>query len=165
MGLQRSRNAAGSSRVAPNVDANVFLVVVAVGSALVGLWVVIRVPWLAPRSLPGAAACFAVAWVLPGLADSLLNLTLERFSVGLAIFLAVFPLLTATFALVAAGLCGAFGPGVRARGRATPSPTWPDPSRRQMPRQSRDVRSASAIHPNGRVEERADSDDAGASGQ
>jgi hypothetical protein len=147
------------------VDANVFLFVVALGSALVGLWLVARLPWLAPRSLLGAAACFALAWILPGLADQLLDLALARFSVGLAIMLAVFPALTATFALVAAGLIGVFGLNDGARGRATPSPTLPDPSRREMPRGGRDVRSAPPIHSNGRAPEVGDPEDAGRPGR
>jgi hypothetical protein len=134
------------------VDADVFLLVVALGSALVGLWLIARHPWLAPQSLLGAAACFAAAWVLPGLAEPLLKLALTRFGVGLAIVLTVFPALTATFALIAAGLCFVFGLSGGARGRATPSPTLPDPSRREMPARAGDVRSARSIHSNGRAD-------------
>jgi hypothetical protein len=138
-----------------DVDANVFLFVVACGSALVGLWLLTRFPWLAPRTLLGAALCFAAAWFLPATADTLLQEALGRMSVGLAILVAVFPPLTATFALIAAGLSYAFGLSREPRGRATPSPTQPDPSRREMPRRGPDVRSARTI-PSNEVSESED---------
>lgn len=85
------------------MDANAFLAVVAIASALVGLWLVVKVP-LAPRSLLGAVLCFAAAWIVPGFAGPLLNAALTHMATGLAILVAVFPPLTATFMLIAAGL-------------------------------------------------------------
>ena len=86
------------------VDVDVYLAVVAVGSALVGLWLVVRLPSLAPRSLLGAGFCFAAAWVVPGLAVPLLTFAISRLPIGTAILVSVFPALSATFALLAAGL-------------------------------------------------------------
>jgi hypothetical protein len=86
------------------VDASGFLVVVALGSALVGLWLVARLPSLAPRSLLGAALCFGAAWAVPALAVPLLDVAVPRLNVGPAILVAVFPPLTATFILFGAGL-------------------------------------------------------------
>jgi hypothetical protein len=86
------------------VDANAYLTVVAVASALIGLWLVVRLPSLAPRSLLGAGVCLASAWVVPGLAVPLLSLASARLPIGTAILVSVFPVLTATFALIAAGL-------------------------------------------------------------
>jgi hypothetical protein len=77
---------------------------VAVGSELVGLWVTAKAPSLAPRTLLGAGACFASAWVVPGLAVPLLSAAMLRLPVGFAILAAVFPPLTVTFMLIGAGL-------------------------------------------------------------
>jgi len=87
-----------------DVDATLFLVLVAIGSALVGLWLLARLPSLAPKSLLGAAVCFGSAWIVPGLAVPLLAAAMLRLPIGFAILVAVFPLLTATFMLVGAGL-------------------------------------------------------------
>ena len=141
--------------------ANVFLAVVAFGSALVGLWLIVRFPSLAPRSLLGATACFAAAWIVPSFAVPLLDAAMVRMAVGLAIVVSVFPALTATFALIAAGLSYVFGLSADPRGRATPSPTLPDPSRTEMPRARRGVRSARQVHSNGRAPEVTDRDEAG----
>ena len=86
------------------MTASAYLVVVAVASALVGLWSIAKVPSLAPRSLLGAALCFAAAWIVPGFAGPLLNAALTHMATGLAILVAVFPPLTAPFMLIAAGL-------------------------------------------------------------
>ena len=86
------------------MHADGYLLVVTVASALVGLWLIVRLPSLAPRSLVGATACLASAWVVPAFAAPLLAAAMTRLEVGLAILVAVFPPLTATFALVAAGL-------------------------------------------------------------
>jgi hypothetical protein len=85
------------------VSTSAYLLVVAVASALVGLWLVVRLS-LAPRSLLGAGVCFASAWVIPGLAVPLLGAAIMRLPVGLAILVALFPPLTLTFMLVGAGL-------------------------------------------------------------
>ena len=85
------------------MSASGYLVAVAIASALVGLWLVVRLS-LGPRSLLGAGACFASAWVVPALAVPLLGAAMARLPVGPAILVAVFPPLTATFALVGAGL-------------------------------------------------------------
>jgi len=87
-----------------DVSAGAFLAVVAIASALVGLWLIVKVPSLAPRSLLGAGVCFGSALIVPGLAVPLLSATIARLAVGPAILVAVFPLLTATFVLIAAGL-------------------------------------------------------------
>ena len=89
--------------------ANAYLLVVAIASAVVGVWLIVRVPSLAPRSMLGAAACFGAAWIVPGFAVPLLNAAVMHMSIGLAILVAVFPTLTATFVLVAAGLRYAVG--------------------------------------------------------
>jgi len=86
------------------VDATVFLLAVAIGSALVGLWLIARLPWLTPRSLLGAAVCFGAAWVVPSFAVPLLKAAMAPIGVGPAILLTVFPLLTLTFMLIGAGL-------------------------------------------------------------
>ncbi len=86
------------------MDATGLLVAVAIGSALVGLWLIARLPSLTPRSLLGAAVCFGAAWVVPGLAVPLLDAAMPRLAVGPAILVAVFPPLTATFMLFGAGL-------------------------------------------------------------
>jgi hypothetical protein len=91
------------------VHANAYLLVVAVASALVALWLIVRVPSLAPRSLLGAAVCFGAAWIVPGFAVPLLNTAVMHMPLGLAILVAIFPTLTATFVLVAAGLRYAVG--------------------------------------------------------
>jgi hypothetical protein len=91
-------------RRSTGVDVTAYLVVVAMGSALVGLWAVAKLPALAPRSLLGAAVCFGAAWVVPGLAVPLLDMAMTHLATGLAILVAVFPLLTATFMLIGAGL-------------------------------------------------------------
>jgi hypothetical protein len=87
-----------------DVSTSLYLAAVAIASMLVGLWLVVRLPSLAPRSLLGAACCFAAAWIVPGFAVPLLNAAMLRLPLGLAILVAVFPLLTATAALVGAGL-------------------------------------------------------------
>jgi hypothetical protein len=86
------------------VSGSGYLLAVATASGLVGLWLVVRLPALAPRSLRGAGACFASAWILPALAVPLLEATMARLPLGPAILVAIFPPLTATFALVGAGL-------------------------------------------------------------
>ena len=91
------------------MHANAYLLVVAVASALVALWLIVRVPSLAPRSLLGAAVCFAAAWIVPGVAVPLLHAAVMHMAIGLAILVAVFPTLTATFVLVGAGLRYAIG--------------------------------------------------------
>ena len=91
------------------MDTNVYLAVVAIASALVGLWLIVRLPSLAPRSMLGAAVCFGLAWVVPGFAVPLLNAAMMHMAIGLAILVAVFPTLTATFMLIAAGLRYAMG--------------------------------------------------------
>lgn len=91
------------------MHADAYLLVVAIASAFVGLWVIVRVPWLAPRSLLGAAVCFGAAWIVPAFAVPLLDAAVMHMSIGLAILVAVFPTLTATFMLVAAGLRYAIG--------------------------------------------------------
>jgi hypothetical protein len=91
------------------VHANVFLVVVAFASALVGLWLIVKLPSLAPRSLLGAVMCFGAAWIVPSFAVPLLNAAMMHMAIGLAILVAVFPTLTATFMLIAAGLRYAVG--------------------------------------------------------
>ncbi len=85
------------------MHANVYLLVVAIASALVGLWLIVRVPSLAPRSMLGAAVCFGAAWIVPGFAVPLLNAAVMHMSIGLAILAAVFPTLPTTFVLVAGG--------------------------------------------------------------
>lgn len=86
------------------MDANAYLAVVAVASALVGLWLSVKIPSLVPRSLLGAALCFAAAWIVPGFAGPLLNAAMTHMAIGPAILVAVFPPLTATFMLIAVGL-------------------------------------------------------------
>ena len=86
------------------VDVTAYLVVVAMGSALVGLWLIARVPRLAPRSLLGAVVCFGAAWVVPGFAVPLLKAAMVHMAIGPAILVAVFPAMTVTFMLIAAGL-------------------------------------------------------------
>jgi len=77
---------------------------VAVGSALTGLWLVVRFERLTPKTGRGAALCFALAWALPGLAEPLLAPAMRHLPVGLAVLVAVFPVLAATFAVIALGL-------------------------------------------------------------
>jgi hypothetical protein len=91
-------------RRSTGVDASAYLIVIAIGSALVGFWVTARLSSLAPRSLLGAALCFGSAWVVPALAVPLLDAAMHRLAVGPAILLAVFPPLTVTFVLLGAGL-------------------------------------------------------------
>lgn len=86
------------------MHANVYLAVVAVASALVGLWLIVKFPSLAPRSMLGAVVCFGAASFVPGLAVPLLDAAMMHMAIGLAILVAVFPTLTATFMLIAAGL-------------------------------------------------------------
>ncbi len=86
------------------MTADAYLAVVAAASALVGLWLIVRLPALVPRTLLGAGACFAAAWAVPGVAVPLLAATMTRLPVGPAILVSVFPPLTVTFGLVAAGL-------------------------------------------------------------
>lgn len=86
------------------MHASVYLAVVALASALVGLWLIVRLPWLAPRSMLGAVVCFGAAWIVPGFAVPFLNAAMMHLATGLAILVAVFPVLTATFMLIAAGL-------------------------------------------------------------
>jgi hypothetical protein len=91
-------------RRSTEVSPHAYLVVVTIGSALVGLWVVVKLPALAPRSLLGAAVCFGSAWIVPGLGEPLLGATMARMALGPAILVALFPPLAATFVLVGAGL-------------------------------------------------------------
>ena len=85
------------------MSAELFVACVVAGSAGVGLWLCVRLR-LAAKSGLSAAACFAAAWVLPGVAVPLVGFWLERVPAGPAILAAVFPVLTAAFALTAAGL-------------------------------------------------------------
>jgi hypothetical protein len=86
------------------VSTSAYLAVVAAASALVGLWLIVKLPSLAPRTLLGALVCFAAAWIVPGIAEPLLRAAMARMATGPAILVAVFPPLTATFMLIAAGL-------------------------------------------------------------
>jgi hypothetical protein len=73
---------------------------VVAGSALIGLWIVARLPKLGPTTTRGAAFCFVLAWLVPSLAVPLLTAALSYLPAGLAVLATVFPLLVATFALV-----------------------------------------------------------------
>jgi len=86
------------------VTAPVYLGAVAVGSALIGLWLCVRMPGLTPKTALGAVACFAAAWIVPGFGAPLLIVAQGHLRIGPAIFVSVFPVLTAAFALTAAGL-------------------------------------------------------------
>ena len=81
-----------------------YLMVVVAGAALVGLWIVARLPKAGPTTTRGAALCFALAWVLPGLAPPLLTAALPHLPAGPAVLLTVFPVLGATFAVIGLGL-------------------------------------------------------------
>lgn len=83
------------------MSAQTYLMVVVAGSASVGLWIVARLPRLGPATVRGAALCFLLAWLLPGLAAPLFAGALARLPAGPALLATVFPLLVATFALIA----------------------------------------------------------------
>lgn len=78
-----------------------YLTVVTTGSAGVGLWLLVRLPRLAPKSARAALFCFVAAWAVPNLALPFLDLTAQRMPLKLALFVSVFPTLTAFFALTA----------------------------------------------------------------
>jgi hypothetical protein len=83
---------------------SVDLVAVLVGSALMGLWLAVRLERLTPRSGRTAACCLALAWLVPGLAMPILHFALAHLPPGLAVLSSVFPIFVATFALTALGL-------------------------------------------------------------
>jgi hypothetical protein len=83
------------------MDPHVYVVAVAVGSALVGLWLAVRLNRFAPTSARAAGLCFVLAWLCPGLPGPLLVAALLHLPAGLAILATVFPVFVVTFALVA----------------------------------------------------------------
>jgi hypothetical protein len=86
------------------VGAHAYLVFVVAGGALVGLWIVARLPKAGPTTTRGAALCFLFAWLLPGLAVPLLNAALPHLPAGPAVLVTVFPVLVATFAAIGLAL-------------------------------------------------------------
>ena len=63
---------------------------VVAGSALVGLWLVARLPKVGPTTTRGAALCFVLAWAVPGLAPPLLAVALLHLPAGPAVLATVF---------------------------------------------------------------------------
>jgi hypothetical protein len=86
------------------MDAHAYLLFVAVGSALVGLWIAVRLARATPKTVKGAGLCVLVAWLLPGVARPLFVAALSRLPASAAILAAVFPVLVAMFALTAFAL-------------------------------------------------------------
>jgi len=73
-----------------------FVLVVALASGALGLWLAVRLD-IAAATARQALLAFALAWLLPGLAPPFLTVAEGHVSVGLAILAAVLPVLTATF--------------------------------------------------------------------
>lgn len=94
------------------MNAHAYLMLVAVGSALVGLWLALRLERFTPKSGKAAGLCMLVAWLLPGVIRPLFPAALLHLPVGFAILAAVFPVLVTMFVLTAwtlryfAGLLG-----------------------------------------------------------
>lgn len=77
---------------------------VVAGGALIGLWIVTRLRKVGPTTTRGAAMCFVLAWLLPGLAPPLLTAALPYLPAGPAVLATVFPVLVATFAVIGIAL-------------------------------------------------------------
>jgi hypothetical protein len=86
------------------MDAHAYVGIVAAGSALVGLWVAVRLERFAPTTAKGAGLCFLLAWLCPGLIGPLFLTALLHMPVGLAILSTLFPVLVVTFTLAALAL-------------------------------------------------------------
>jgi hypothetical protein len=86
------------------MDAHAYLLLVAVGSALVGLWIAVRLERATPKTAKGAGLCILAAWLLPGVLAPLFVVALSHLPASLAILAAVFPVLVGTFALTAFAL-------------------------------------------------------------
>jgi len=86
------------------MDPHAYLVAVLIGAALMGLWLSNRFAVVAPRGAVGAAACFALAWLVPRFGPPLLVATESKLPLGLAILCSIFPVLALSFALAACGL-------------------------------------------------------------
>lgn len=85
------------------MSGSAYLTVVTVGSAAVALWLLMRLPKLAPKTGRGATFCFMAAWAVLNLAVPLLALTRAQLPLGIAVFISTFPVFTASFAF--AGAC------------------------------------------------------------
>jgi hypothetical protein len=83
------------------MDAQTDVGAVAVGSALVGLWLAVRLQRFAPAGARGAGLCFVLAWLSTGFAGPLFAAALLHLPAGLAVLATVFPVLVVTFALAA----------------------------------------------------------------
>jgi hypothetical protein len=82
----------------------VFVIAVFVGASLTGLWLAVRLERFAPKSGRGAAACFALAWLVPGASMPFIGAALGALPVGVAILVSAFPTVALTFCLIAFGL-------------------------------------------------------------
>ena len=100
----RAVPAESSPSLCRRVGPHAYLMFVVAGGALVGLWIVARLPKAGPTTTRGAALCFLFAWFLPGLAVPLLNAALPYVPAGPALLVTVFPVLVATFAAVGLAL-------------------------------------------------------------
>src|SRR4051794_5363236 len=92
------------SGVVRAMDAHAYLLLVALGSALVGMWIAVRLEWATPKTARGAGLCVVAAWLLPGVVGPLFIAALSRMPATLAILVAVFPVLVVMFALTAFAL-------------------------------------------------------------
>jgi hypothetical protein len=81
------------------MDPHAYAVAVVVGSALVGLWLAVRLQRFAPTNARSAGLCFVVVWLCPALAGPLLVAALLHLPVGLAVLVTVFPVFAVTFGL------------------------------------------------------------------
>lgn len=81
-----------------------YLMVLTAGSALVGMWLAVRFERIAPKTGRGAALCIVAAWLLSGLVGPFFAAARLHLPIGLALFVATFPVFAVTFALVAAAL-------------------------------------------------------------
>jgi hypothetical protein len=96
-----ARTAGVARAVVGAMDPHAYLMALAIGSALVGLWVTVRLERATPKTGKGAGLCFLAAWIVAGLAGPLSGAALLYLPVGLALLATVFPVLAATFALTA----------------------------------------------------------------
>jgi hypothetical protein len=96
-----ARTSGRRGAVLPEMNAHAYLMLVAAGSAAVGLWITVRLERLTPKTGRGAGVCVLAAWLVPGVMRSLFATALLHLPVGLAILVTIFPLLVVTFALTA----------------------------------------------------------------
>jgi hypothetical protein len=83
------------------MDPHAFVMALALGGALLGLWLSVRFERVAPKTGKGAGLCFVAAWFVSGLAGPLAANALLYLPAGLALLVSVLPVLAVTFALTA----------------------------------------------------------------